>query len=693
MQRLNNIYYQIKKNTKLSIVLVITFLINACGGSSGSSSTPADDFSVSIGQTFHSTLPGAIAGNQPYIFSVINAPAEFTLLDASNGRFSYFSTENSGEQVINYRYSDSQTQLVDKTITLKMKDDPLFSQQWHLQNTGQKAFAFYAGTAGEDINLTQTIKEGIDGSGITVAVVDGGLEIAHEDLQPNIVSGSRDFVGGDSDPTPASISDFHGTAVAGIIASKGWNDLGGRGVAPNANLIGFNYLSAQSLANFTASHGGGENTARIYNMSYGVNYIEPQGGGHNDSELAHIEDQVINSNLFDGLGRFYIKASGNGFDRIYFNETNYQRSASSELPFQNSNQSPFNAYGYTTVVSAINAAGDIASYSTWGSNVFISAPGGEYGSATSNTLLVNNNEAEGSEPAIITTDRSGCNSGISRSSSFSSVTRYPFLSGIHALNPQCNYSNVMNGTSAATPIISGAIALILDANPALDWREVRHILLTTAEKVQDGQGGDADDELTVGSSSFVVHDGWVPNDASYSYNNKFGFGRVNVDAAVAAAKAWNTDLGTFNNIGWIDSGALTQSIPNNSTTGAFDETTITSSLTVEMVQVRLTATHERIQDLAIVLISPAGTESIIMTPNNSFLGNQIPNVQDVTGYNDTLMLSHAFYGESANGIWKIKLVDTSGATISYLRGSSTLNVSDNSTPGILTNWKIRVLGH
>ena len=83
--------------------------------------------------------------------------------------------------------------------------DPLYSYQWHLNNTGQKTFSEYPGIAGEDMNMLTTVSEGYTGKGIKVAVLDSGLEIAHEDLSANIISGgSWDFVGGDTDPTPTS---------------------------------------------------------------------------------------------------------------------------------------------------------------------------------------------------------------------------------------------------------------------------------------------------------------------------------------------------------------------------------------------------------------------------------------------------------------------------------------------------------
>ena len=51
-----------------------------------------------------------------------------------------------------------------------MPNDPLFTQQWHLQNTGQQA-----GTAGEDARLT-TAWDSVRGTGVVIGMVDDGLQ-------------------------------------------------------------------------------------------------------------------------------------------------------------------------------------------------------------------------------------------------------------------------------------------------------------------------------------------------------------------------------------------------------------------------------------------------------------------------------------------------------------------------------------
>ena len=118
-------------------------------------------------------------------------------------------------------------------FTIGSLSDPLATQQWHLKNTGQNAFADGTGAAGIDINVEPVFSTfGFTGNGVIAAVVDTGLEIAHEDLAANVIPGqSWDFINGDTNPTnTVDTTGDHGTSVAGLIAMAK-NTAGGIGVA------------------------------------------------------------------------------------------------------------------------------------------------------------------------------------------------------------------------------------------------------------------------------------------------------------------------------------------------------------------------------------------------------------------------------------------------------------------------------
>jgi len=117
-------------------------------------------------------------------------------------------------------------------------NDPRFSSQWGLSNTGQNS-----GRAGADIDAPTAW--GIRTSALTakvVAVIDTGITKNHEDLKDNLWTGAggihgKDFVNNDDDPED---DHGHGTHVAGIIGAKGNNGKGTAGVAWNVKLMALN---------------------------------------------------------------------------------------------------------------------------------------------------------------------------------------------------------------------------------------------------------------------------------------------------------------------------------------------------------------------------------------------------------------------------------------------------------------------
>jgi subtilisin-like proprotein convertase family protein len=231
----------------------------------------------------------------------------------------------------------------------------------------------------------------------------------------------------------------------------------------------------------------------------------------------------------------------------------------------------------------------------------------------------------------------------------------------------------MNGTSSATPVTVGAIALMLEANPALTWRDVKHILASTSRKI-DAAGGVVTVPLTGGT--YVAEPGWTANHASptpFNYHNWYGFGLVDAAAAVVMAKAYTAgQLGTLVNTGFIPSAVLNLPIPDQSAVGASSALPVPANpvQVVEAVQIRVNITHPVVGELGIELVSPTGTRSV--------LKNIVDGYSDSVNLSNQVFLSNAFYGENPAGAWTIKVVDGFGA--------------DTST-GTLVNWAIRVYGH
>jgi subtilisin-like proprotein convertase family protein len=546
-----------------------------------------------------------------------------------------------------------------------MVSDPLVSQQWHLLNTGQTGYSDISGIAGSDINANPVYKSyGFGGKGVTVAVVDSGLEIAHEDLAANVVpGGSWNFINNTTDPTnTVDTTGDHGTSVAGLIAMAR-NAVGGIGVASEAKLKSFNYLSTQTTANRIASLGGSSsnptsNDVFIFNQSF---------GSYNTSDTvisSTVEAQYASgvTNLRAGKGAVYVKASGNGFNA--YGTADCSAANNLALSCDNSNFDPYNTIPYQIVAGAVDASGSSSYYSTAGSSLWVSAPGGEYGF---NASVAPGYLGVAYQPAMVTTDQSGCTNGYARNTAASSTFN---LGGANnsGENAECNYTNTFNGTSSATPVVSGVVALILEANPALTWRDVKYILAKTSVKAEPNLPAKF---ISLSNGSYEVVPAWKTNAAGFKYHNRYGFGVVDAKAAVDLARNYSSgQLGAFANTGWIASSNMSLAIPDNSVTGVNSSLNVSVPAVgvVEAVQIRVSATHPNTGDLAIELVSPSGTRSVLKTGADGFTSN--------ANLSNMVLLSNAFYGEPAAGAWTIRLVD----------------VASGNT-GTFTRWSVRIYGH
>lgn len=588
------------------------------------------------------------------------------------------------------------------SLTLSAKvADPLYPQQWHLKNKGQTSYSQTSGTKGKDLKVQPAHRKGIRGQGIQVTVVDTGVQIDHIDLANNVVAGSKNLVDGTNYPTDLN---GHGTAVAGIIAAVGYNNEGVRGIAPSAGVNGFNYLEEQSLTSFLASHGLSEGTkgTHVFNQSYGGSDIFPRAyDPANNLELGIIEDAMesVSKTNANGRGAAFIKSAGNGYNFFglsqyfilpgnYFSAAENGEIRNHGLPMENSNSEINDANFWNTVVSAINADGVLASYSSVGSNVFMTATGGENGITS---------------PAMVTIDLMGCDAGYNLAGGLGENE----LHGGTDIDPNCNYTSVMNGTSSAAPSMSGAFAMVMSANKKLTARDAKHILALTADKVDKTHPGvvlpftDSDGN----AAEYQAIPRWKKNSAGFKYHTFYGLGKPNVKKAVALAQKKGRKkykkLPPLKTTQWSSKNTHLE-IPDANTVGATSIHYVKTprKLTIEGVQVLLDIDHERLSDLSIELISPSGTRSVLMTPRSgAFLGQSVA-TDPITGLRDQLFLSNHFYGEKARGNWKLRVVDVGGEGdgdwLLYDRtnGSATLFEPENNTKaGVITNWSIRFFGH
>jgi len=364
--------------------------------------------------------------------------------------------------------------------TYSLPNDPLFPNQWHLLNIGQEVgnpdLQDLFGVAGEDINVAPVWNMGYTGEGILVAVLDSGVELFHPDLTGNIHPTLRfNALTGTSNASPNYFdpSGFHGTAVAGLIAAVWNNEEGGTGVAPNATLVpirlGLGPFEPLSFDQFAiAFQYVVQNDIDITNNSWGPNHESNRSA----TPLTPEELEILrNSAIFgrDGLGIIHVFASGNDAGPAFHTGWN---------PVGNYDSSSYNPWvnsRYTIGVTGVdhdglyvNEDGTFTSYPTAGPSVLVAAPTGSSG-----RLTIADDDGFGS--GIWTTDLVG---------DFG-VNAAPLPNGFDPDNdflPDPNYTSRFTGTSAAAPLVSGVIALMLEANPNLTYRDVQNILVRSSRQ-------------------------------------------------------------------------------------------------------------------------------------------------------------------------------------------------------------------
>jgi len=204
-------------------------------------------------------------------------------------------------------------------------NDPSLNLEWAFSNTGQ-AIDGFSGTAGADsrVRLAWNLASGLDpdtGSGVIVAVVDGGLDESHVDLVNRIASnpgeidgngkdddanGYVDDVAGwdfvDSDADPAVATEAHGTHVAGIIAARRNNRQAISGVAPLSRLTPLRVLASDG-----SGHLSDVAAAFDYAGSMGIPVVNASLSGSTGDADSHLILEAVQRHP----NTLYVVAAGN----------------------------------------------------------------------------------------------------------------------------------------------------------------------------------------------------------------------------------------------------------------------------------------------------------------------------------------------------------------------------------------------
>ncbi|XP_035752459.1 proprotein convertase subtilisin/kexin type 4 [Egretta garzetta] len=427
-----------------------------------------------------------------------------------------------------------------------------------------------------DLNILTAWGKGYTGLGVVLTVLDDGIEKDHPDLSANYDPlASYDFNSDDPDPQPRYTTrdeNRHGTRCAGEArdtlcrGAAANNRICGAGVAYNAKVGGVRMLDGPITDMVEA---------RSLSLRPQHIHIYSASWGPEDDGKTVDGPGVLARKAFyrgvtkgrGGLGSIFIWASGNG-----------------GINYDNCNCDGYANSIYTLAVGSVLAGGQRPRYSEGCSAILTTT----YSSRTT------------SEVQIVTTD----------------------------LHHRCTDKHT--GTSASAPLAAGVIALALEANPALTWRDLQHLVIRASKPAH------------------LQAEDWAVNGVGRKVSHHYGYGLLDAGLLVEMAKAWTGTrpqrrcsvkaLHAPRNIG----SKLTVSTSVSSCLG---RTKRIRSL--EHVQVQLSLSYSRRGDLVIALTSPMGTTSTLVTVRPYDTSQQ--------GYMDWTFMSTHFWDENPNGTWTLWL--------------------------------------
>jgi subtilisin-like proprotein convertase family protein len=427
---------------------------------------------------------------------------------------------------------------IEQPRTLRsLPNDATFNLQWHLLNTSLPI---------ADVNAEGAWALGYTGAGVTIGILEGGIQSNHPDLAANYNAAASQTGGS---------ATSHGTSCAGIAAAVGNNSIGVAGLAYAAQV-------SQQI------YGSSTQTANGFKFRNDLNDVKSNSWGPADNGtityLSTVERVAIEQTVNDGrggLGTILCWAAGNGGtgDRV-----------------------EYDPYASNRRVLAIGGVGDLDRRSSFN----------ELGSSM-----------------LVVTHTSG-------------NTR-----GTRTTNSGSGYTSNFGGTSSASPLAAGAVGLALEANPDLTWRDVMHVLIESARKV------DPTNSL------------WTTNAAGYDINYNYGFGAIDAEQLVLTAASWTNVAPEVSATSGVQTVGV--AVPDNNTTGVTQTVNIAEDIKIEAVELVLNLTTTYVGDYQVTLTSPQGTESILAVRRNDSNDN----------YTNYIFTSHRPFGESSAGDWTVRVQD------------------------------------
>ena len=448
----------------------------------------------------------------------------------------------------------------------------------------------FAGTAAVDLNITDAWGY-FTGVGVSFGVYDDGVDSNHVDLAAIYDASLHVTVNGVfDDPTIYNSGDAHGTAVAGLIVSVQGNGQGGVGGSFNGRITGVDIFGAGGYS-YAADAMNEQDRFDVTNHSWG------QTSEFDDNQLSSswstfflgLQDAAANGR--SGLGTIQMVAAGNG------------REEDAE-DIDNTNTSNFTSSRFVNTIAGISYDGEVASYSTPGASLLVASP----------------------TDSIVTTDYTGSEG---------------YDSG--------DYTSTFDGTSAATPIASGVVGLMLEANGQLAYRDVMEILAITARQIGNPAGSGYVDNLR--PWAFNGASNW--NNGGLHFSHDYGFGLIDAFAAVKLAESWNLQQTYANELSTSESNTSSAAVPDDNATGISRAVNLTPAsgdpITIEAIEVQIdwVASYGYSGDLVVELISPTGMTSYLLDRAGGSI--DLPE--------SWVFTTRAHLGELATGTWTVRVTD------------------------------------
>ncbi|XP_049732131.1 proprotein convertase subtilisin/kexin type 4 isoform X1 [Elephas maximus indicus] len=421
-----------------------------------------------------------------------------------------------------------------------------------------------------DLNILQVWGQGLTGQGVVVSILDDGIEKDHPDLWANYDPlASYDFNDYDPDPEPrytSSDENRHGTRCAGEVAAIANNGFCGAGVAYNARIGGVRMLDG-TITDIIEAQSLSLQPQHIHIYSASWG---PEDDGRTVDGPGVLTREAFQRGVTEGrggLGTLFVWASGNG-----------------GLHYDNCNCDGYTNSIHTLSVGSTTQQGRVPWYSE----------------ACASTLTTTYSSGVVTDPQIVTTD----------------------------LHHQCTDKHT--GTSASAPLAAGMIALALEANPFLTWRDMQHLVVRASKPAQ------------------LQAEDWRTNGVGRQVSHHYGYGLLDAGLLVDMARTWlptQPQQKCAVNVVNAPTNILSlMHVQKNVSACAGLSSHIRS---LEHVQVQLSLSYSRRGDLEIALTSPMGTHSTLVAVRPFDVSGQ--------GYDNWIFMSTHFWDEDPQGVWTLIL--------------------------------------